>query len=140
MGRDHEDLVLVTGRLRSEVAFNCVVDWLSPTKVRRTRILGERGMLVADTLVADLWFYENGHVASEWFDTQSLRGVAEGDATRYALSRREPLLVELETFCDYVAGDDGAAVVGLQAGLETVAYAEAVLASAASGRTVEVGR
>ena len=28
--------------------------------------------------------------------------------TRYALARREPLLVELETFCDYVAGDDGA--------------------------------
>ena len=37
--------------------FNCVVDWLSPTKVRRTRVLGERGMLVADTLTADLTFY-----------------------------------------------------------------------------------
>jgi predicted dehydrogenase len=139
MGRDHEDLVLVTGCLRSEVSFNCVVDWLSPTKVRRTRILGERGMLVADTLTADLWFYENGHVASEWFETQSLKGVAEGDATRYALSRREPLLVELETFCDLVGGDDAAGVVDLQAGLETVAYAEAVLASAASGQTVVVG-
>lgn len=136
MDREHEDLVLVTGRLRSEVAFNCVVDWVSPTKVRRTRILGERGMLVADTLVADLWFYENGLVASEWPETQSLKGVSEGDATRYALSRREPLLVELETFCAYVRGDDDAGVVPLQAGLETVACAEAVLASAASGQTV----
>jgi predicted dehydrogenase len=139
MGRAHEDLVLVTGRLRSDVAFNCVVDWLSPAKVRRTRILGERGMLVADTLTADLWFYENGHVASEWSETQALKGVSEGDATRYALSRREPLLVELETFCDYVAGDDDALVVPLQAGLETVACAEAVLHSAASGQTVAVG-
>jgi predicted dehydrogenase len=138
MGRAHEDLVLVTGRLRSEVAFNCVVDWLSPTKVRRTRILGERGMLVADTLTADLWFYENGLVASEWGATQSLKGVAEGDATRYALARREPLLVELETFCDYVAGDDDAGVVSLQSGLETVICAEAVLASASSGQTVLV--
>ena len=60
MGRRHEDLVLATGRLGSGVSFNCVVDWLSPTKVRRTRILGERGMLVADTLTADLTFYENG--------------------------------------------------------------------------------
>jgi len=136
MDREHEDLVLVTGRLRSEVAFNCVVDWVSPAKVRRTRILGERGMLVADTLTADLWFYENGHVASEWPETQSLKGVSEGDATRYALARREPLLVELETFCAYVRGDDAAAVVPLQAGLETVACAEAVLASAASGQTV----
>ena len=62
-------------------------------------------MLVADTLTADLTFYENGDVASEWADTQSLRGVSEGDATRYALARREPLLVELEAFCDLLAGD-----------------------------------
>ena len=75
-------------------------------------------------------------VASEWPETQSLKGVSEGDATRYALARREPLLVELETFCAYVRGDDAAAVVPLQAGLETVACAEAVLASAASGQTV----
>ena len=58
--------MLVTGRLDERVSFNCVVDWLSPTKVRRTRVLGERGMLVADTLTADLTFYENGDVASEW--------------------------------------------------------------------------
>ena len=63
MGREHEDLVLVTGRLESGVSFNSVVDWVSPTKVRRTRILGERGMLVADTLTADLTFYANGAVA-----------------------------------------------------------------------------
>ena len=60
MGREHEDLVLATGRLENGVSFNCIVDWLSPTKVRRTRVLGERGMLVADTLTADLTFYANG--------------------------------------------------------------------------------
>jgi UDP-N-acetylglucosamine 3-dehydrogenase len=136
MGRQHEDLLLATGRLESGVSFNCVVDWLSPTKVRRTRILGERGMLVADTLTADLTFYENGHVASEWVATQSLRGVSEGDMTRYALSRREPLLVELETFCAHVTGETGADVVTLAEGLETVTLAEAVLASASTGETV----
>ena len=30
MGREHEDLVLVTGRLASDVPFNCIVDWLTP--------------------------------------------------------------------------------------------------------------
>lgn len=138
MGRDHEDMVLVTGRLASDVAFNCVVDWLSPTKVRRTRILGERGMLVADTLTADLTFFENGDTASQWAETQALRGVSEGDVTRYALSRREPLLVELETFCDLIAGDADAGVVTLAEGLETVACAEAVLDSAARGETVRL--
>jgi predicted dehydrogenase len=138
MGRAHEDLLLATGRLENAISFNCVVDWLSPTKVRQTRVLGERGMLVADTLTADLTFYENGDVASEWADTQSLRGVSEGNATRYALARREPLLVELEAFCDLLAGDADAPVVTLAEGLETVLVAEAALASARDGATVAV--
>ncbi|HWH96629.1 MAG TPA: Gfo/Idh/MocA family oxidoreductase [Baekduia sp.] len=137
MGREHEDLVLVTGRLGNGRAFNAVVDWLTPTKVRRTRVLGERGMLEADTLRADLTFYANAHVPTQgWPAMQAMRGVAEGDMTRYALERREPLAVELEEFCAFLAQRDGAEVVSLEEGLETVTVAEAVLASAASGDTV----
>lgn len=136
MGREHEDLVLVTGRLESSVSFNTVVDWLSPAKVRRTRVLGERGMLVADTLTADLTFYANGETSSEWTAAQALRGVSEGDSTRYALARREPLLVELESFLDLLAGARDARVVSLAEGLEAAVYADAVLDSAASGETV----
>jgi predicted dehydrogenase len=136
MDREHEDLVLVTGRLENARAFNSVVDWLSPTKVRRTRVLGERGMLVADTLRGDLTFYANAHVTTAgWPADQQARGVAEGDMTRYALERREPLVVELEAFCALVRGEDSQ-VVTLEEGLETVAVAEAVLSSAASGETV----
>jgi UDP-N-acetylglucosamine 3-dehydrogenase len=138
MGRDHEDLVLATGRLASDVPFHCSVDWLTPTKARRTRILGERGMLVADTLTGDLTLHENAAVAIEWDATQQLRGVSEGDAIRFALNRREPLLVEHEAFWAYVAGDDDALVVPLEAGLETVRTAEAVLASARNGETVRL--
>ena len=138
MGREHEDLVLATGRLASGVTFNCQVDWLTPTKTRRTRVLGERGMLVADTLTADLTLYENAEHPIEWAATQQLRGVSEGDAIRFALDRREPLLSEHEAFWRYAAGDDGAPIVPLDAGLETVVTAEAVLESARSGETVRL--
>lgn len=137
-GRPHEDLVLVTGRLASDVPFNSIVDWLTPTKTRRTRVLGDRGMLVAETVTADLTFYENGDVASSWTSAQALRGVSEGDATRYALARAEPLRTELEAFRDLVAGDDDAPVVTLAQGLAALRSAEAVLASAASGETVRL--
>jgi len=139
MGRPHEDLVVATGRLEAGLVFSCAVDWLTPTKRRQARMLGERGMLLADTLTADLTFYENGTVSSEWDRTQALRGVSEGNATRYALARREPLLAELEAFCDLLEGDRSAPVVSLAEGLETVLCAEAVLASAASGQAVRVG-
>jgi UDP-N-acetylglucosamine 3-dehydrogenase len=138
MGREHEDLVLATGRLASDVPFHCAVDWLTPTKTRRTRILGERGMLVADTLTGDLTLHKNADVQIEWAETQQLRGVSEGDAIRFALQRREPLVVEHETFRAYVAGDDGAPIVPLDAGLETVMTAEAVLDSARRGETVRL--
>ena len=136
-GREHEDLLLATGRLGSGLAFSITVDWLTPTKIRRMRILGDRGMLVADTLTSDLVFHENGRVTSEWDSTQALRGVAEGNSTRYALHRREPLLVELEAFCDLVLGEASAAV-SLEEGLQTVRCAEKVLESAAGSRTVRV--
>ena len=138
MGRSQEDIVFITGRLRGPIVFNCVVDWLTPTKIRQTRVLGETGMLVADTLTADLTFYENGTIISEWEGMRTLRGVSEGNSIRYALAQREPLLVELEQFCDFVAGVPDAEVVTLTEGLETVAYAEAVLRSAQTGSTVRV--
>jgi predicted dehydrogenase len=137
-GRQHEDLVLVTGRLATGIAFSITVDWLTPTKIRRMRILGDRGMLVADTLTSDLVFHENGSVTSEWDSSQALRGVAEGNSTRYALQRREPLLVELEAFCDFVLGDDASPAVTLEEGLRTVRCAEKVLESAAGSQTVRV--
>jgi predicted dehydrogenase len=137
-GRPHEDLVLVTGRLVSDVPFNTIVDWLTPTKVRRTRVLGARGMLVAETVTADLTFYENGQVTSTWERSLALRGVSEGDATRYALARAEPLRTELEAFRDLVAGDHDAPVVTLAEGLAAVRSAEAVLASAERGESVRL--
>ena len=140
MGRDHEDLVLVTGRLAGDAAVQLRRRLaLADQGAARPAILGERGMLVADTLTADLTLYENGNVTSEWSSAQALRGVSEGDATRFALSRREPLLAELEAFCALFAGDDDAPVVTLEEGLETVRCAEAVLESAAHGATVTRG-
>ena len=58
--------------------------------------------------------------------------------TRYALDRHEPLLVELETFCDFVRVTACFEVVTLDEGLETVRYAEAVLRSSAPGETIAV--
>jgi predicted dehydrogenase len=137
-GREHEDLVLVCGALESGASFAISVDWVSPTKVRRTRVLGERGMLEADTLTADLYFYENAEVGIVWSAAQQFRGVSEGNVTRYALVRREPLAVEHDAFLGLLAGRPGAEVVSLQEGVEIVAAAEAVLASSRSGATVTV--
>jgi UDP-N-acetylglucosamine 3-dehydrogenase len=136
MGREHEDLVLVTGRLASGVTFSCNVDWISPTKIRRTRVLGARGMFEADTLTADLTLFRNGERATApWLQQQ--RGVTEGDMTRFAIAKPEPLGVELQAVVAMVRGEDSR-IVTLEEGLETVRVAEAGLDSARSGETVRL--
>jgi predicted dehydrogenase len=134
-GREHEDMVLATGLLENGVIVSHVVNWLSPMKERLTIITGERGALVADTASADLTFYANGVIPTEWDSITTFRGVAEGDIIRYAHAKREPLRVEHEAFRDAVLGvrDD---VVSLTAGVHTLVVAEAAAESARTGQTI----
>jgi predicted dehydrogenase len=134
-GREHEDMVVVVGELDNGTVVNHLVNWLSPLKERSTVVTGVKGCFVADTLRADLTFYANGEVTSEWEAVRAFRGVSEGDMTRFALSRREPLLVEHERFRDAGAGT-GDDIVTLRQGLRTVEVSEAVIRSADEGVTV----
>jgi predicted dehydrogenase len=136
-GRDHEDLVSITGQLADGTVTNHLVNWLSPLKERVTVITGERGAFVADTLTADLTFYANGSVKVTRDDIAQFRGVSEGDMTRYAIAKPEPLRVEHENFRDAVLGKDSD-IVTLQQGMITVVVAEAVIESAVTGRTVHL--
>ncbi|HEU5331201.1 MAG TPA: Gfo/Idh/MocA family oxidoreductase [Actinocrinis sp.] len=138
-GRPHEDLVTVLGELDSGVIATHLVNWLSPLKERVSIVTGERGCFVADTLTADLTFFANGSTRTEWDAVSVFRGVSEGDMTRYAIPKREPLAVEHETFRDAVEGKADAAIVTLRQGLRAVMVAEAVLESARTGATVPAG-
>jgi UDP-N-acetylglucosamine 3-dehydrogenase len=136
-GREHEDLVTVVGTLADGTIASHTVNWLSPFKERRTIITGERGAFVADTLTADLTFYANGSVQSDWSDIALFRGVSEGDVIRFAIEKPEPLRTEHEKFRDAVLGKP-ADIVTMRQGLATVQVAEAILKSARTGQTVEL--
>ncbi|UFU02244.1 Gfo/Idh/MocA family oxidoreductase [Ruania suaedae] len=134
-GREHEDLVAVTGMLSGGLVTNHLVNWLSPMKERVTVVTGEKGAFVADTLLADLTFHANGLIQTRWDDVAQFRGVSEGDMVRYAIDKPEPLRTEHEAFRDAVLGKP-ADIVTMAQGLNTVAVAEAVLESARTGTTV----
>lgn len=130
-GRPHEDLVAATGKLANGTVTNHLVNWLSPMKERVTVVTGEKGAYVADTLSADLTFYANGVVDTEWDSVANFRGVSEGDVTRFAIAKREPLRVEHERFRDAVLGKD-TEIVTLEEGQHTLTTAEQLLTSAAA--------
>ncbi|GAB7192288.1 Gfo/Idh/MocA family oxidoreductase [Kineococcus sp. NUM-3379] len=145
-GRPHEDLAVVVGSLADGTITNHVVNWLSPVKERVTVVTGEAGAFVADTLTADLTLYANGSVPVSWEALAGFRGVSEGDVTRFAFPKPEPLRTELEGFRDAVLAATGAAgaveapacLVTMAEGLRVVEVADAVLRSAAGGRTVDL--
>jgi predicted dehydrogenase len=136
-GREHEDLVSVTGKLLDATVTSHLVNWLSPFKERVTVITGERGAFIADTLTADLTFHANGQVSTQWDAIADFRGVSEGDVVRYAINKPEPLRTEHEAFRDAVLGKP-ADIVTMRQGMVTVVVAEAVLASASSGESVPI--
>ncbi len=136
-GRPHEDMVAAVGQLEDGSMVNHLVNWLSPLKERSTVVTGDRGCFVADTLTADLTFYANGAIDTEWEALRSFRGVSQGDMVRYAIPKREPLLVEHERFGDAVEGKESD-IVTLRQGLRTVEVSEAVLESARTGATVTI--
>lgn len=137
-GRDREDLVAAVGRLEDGTVVNHLVNWLSPLKERVTVVSGERGTFVADTLTADLTFYANGAAPVDWDTLASFRGVVAGDMTRYAIAKREPLLLELLAFVEAVRGGADR-TVGIRDAAQVVAVAEGMLSSAASSETERPG-
>jgi UDP-N-acetylglucosamine 3-dehydrogenase len=127
-GRPHEDMVVAVGTLSGGTITSHVVNWLTPFKERITIISGEKGVLVADTLNADLTHFQNGTVQNTWDQAAVFRGVSEGDMTRFALARKEPLLAEHEAFRDSVLAGEPRGIVTLAEGTRVVEIAEQMVA------------
>lgn len=102
----HEDQVCATLRFSGGETGLLETNWLTPTKVRELTVTGEAGTFVVDYLSQELSFYEHPTSSTDWSVLANMRGAGEGDMTRYALQRREPILVEWEAF---LAALDGTA-------------------------------
>jgi UDP-N-acetylglucosamine 3-dehydrogenase len=127
-GREHEDLISVSGILEDSIVVSHLVNWLSPLKERKIIITGEKGTFVADTLRADLTFYENGKIEISQSELAHFRGVTQGDVHILAFEKPEPLIVEHQNFRDAVLGKPSN-IVSLEEGTTTVKIADAIIES-----------
>jgi UDP-N-acetylglucosamine 3-dehydrogenase len=95
---DAEDLIAATMRLDNDTTGLLEVNWLTPAKVRELTVTGEGGTYVLNYLSQELYFYSHPTEPTSWDTLANMRGAGEGDMIRYALARREPLLVQWEAF------------------------------------------
>jgi predicted dehydrogenase len=126
----HEDMAVGLLRFNDGMIGVIIENWLSPTKIRDAIINGERGMMLADFIAQDLYFYENNYTPSSWVSLQTFRGMAEGNMIRYHLDRNEPLRLELEAFARSVSTGEPFMVSG-EDGLHTMQLVEKLTESAA---------
>jgi UDP-N-acetylglucosamine 3-dehydrogenase len=140
---EHEDLLVGLLRLKNGAVGQLTINWLTPTKIRKLVVSGERGMFEMNYLTQDLIFFENAlaPTQTEWATMHVLRGVSEGSMTRHIVNKREPLRIELEAFvaacqdpskrCGIVSGEDG---------IEALRLAKAFVHAGSSGETMNFAR
>jgi predicted dehydrogenase len=133
--RTHEDLLAATLRFDSGVIGLLEVNWLTPTKVRRLSVTGERGMLVVDYLNQHLTLYENAHESASWPTLDIFDGVTEGDVVRFAINRVEPLQAQFDEFLNLVHGRPSSSVTP-EDGVRALRLALAVVESGLRGETL----
>jgi len=135
---EHEDLIFGLLQFSSGMIGALEINWLTPTKVRETLVLGERGMFRVDDLTQDLYFFANADINGElWSALGTIKGVSEGEMIRYPLRRYEPLRAELEAFVEAILEDKPVPVSGKD-GLEALRLAQALIQSGQSKQVVKV--
>jgi predicted dehydrogenase len=135
-----EDVVFGHLGFAGGLAAHVHVSWLDPRKERRLTVVGSRRMATFDDMEAErtLTVYDKG------FDPDA---AAEGDYVARsgeqrspAISRREPLRIELEHFLECLRGEAAPRTGGLE-GLRVVRVLEALQESLdAGGETVSLAR
>ena len=128
LGQDHEDMLLSIGTLDNGSLVSHLVNWVSPNKERVTSVLGENGMLVADTLSVDLYFYQKGSDPSNWDGLSVFKGLSEGASQKFQLNKIEPLLNEHASFQRLmVSPSETTSLASLADGLKVLAVADDLL-------------
>jgi predicted dehydrogenase len=135
---EHEDLFNGMLMFDNGVIGILNINWLTPTKRRLLTVTGERGMYVADYITQDLVFTANPDAPETWVNRgagASVTSVSEGEMTRRAVRREEPLVVELREFARAVR-DGGPSPVDPHDAMVALLLSRKMVESALSGDVI----
>jgi predicted dehydrogenase len=134
-GREFEDAVHISAKLNTGIIVNHEINWISPLKERKTIVTGTQGSMVIDTLTSDLTIYEQPDTTLENNFLAQLKGTSHGSVYSPSFVKREALVIEHETFRDFLLGKSND-VVSPESGLKTLYTAEAILESLKTSKAV----
>lgn len=131
----HEDLMIGTIRFENNILGIINANWLTPKKVRRIKVTGEKGMFVADYLTQELYFYEKEFAAKYADYNRNFIMGKEGKKIKIEVVKSEPLKNELVAFIDCIKNNKEPHVTG-EDGMEALYIAQRFLESAKKKATI----
>jgi len=127
---EHEDLLSAILRTNNNTICNIDINWLTPRKIRKIQVIGEKGMFVADYLKRSLYFYENDYINTKDYSSDAkVFGINEGKMIKYNTKDQDLLTQELTHFIDCIQNNKEPLVTA-QDGLKALELAYEILESA----------
>jgi len=133
----NEDLLIGTIRFENNILGVISANWLTPKKVRKIRVTGEKGMFVANYLTQELYFYEKEFAAKEVDYNKSLIMGKEGKKIKIAIENSEPLKNELQAFIECIQHNKEPPVTGKD-GLGALVIAQKFLESSKKNEVIDL--
>ncbi len=135
-----EDIIFALLRFKSEVLGILDVNWVTPTQVREISVTGEKGMFSVNYHSQEICFFENQATPNfeqmaNW-DTEREFCVVAGNMTRFQITKREPLRLELEAFTTAVLSEDKVAPCTGHDGYHALKLALEIVTSGHASRIV----
>lgn len=128
-----EDLMVGVLRFEDTTLGLLEINWLTPTKIRKLYVTGERGMFRVNYLSQELCYFKNAETKDgDWSALDILQGVSQGPMVRFSIQKKEPLRAELDAFIARTQGREARIVDGHQAAA-TLALAKELAESAWNG-------
>ena len=105
-----ENSIFVTAELANSVIVNNIANWISPIKKREIVIYGEKGVLQANLITADVTLYKNPEFSVNWKELSYYKGNAVGEIINLSFAKDEPLYLQHAEFIKKILGNDSKSV------------------------------
>lgn len=133
----HKDSLLAVLRYNKGTLGVLNINYVSPKKIRKISIFGEKGMFEVDYLTQEISFYKNSYYNETSDFAEKFLGISEGDCIKINIAREEPLLAEIRSFVDCVINNKESPITG-EEGLNALKKANLIMLSAKEGKVLNL--
>ncbi|MBU0762607.1 MAG: Gfo/Idh/MocA family oxidoreductase [Candidatus Altiarchaeota archaeon] len=134
---EKEDMLSGILKFKDGVTGVLDINWVTPDKTRELKVIGEKGMFRVEYINQQLTFCKNKKTWKNYSYQEILKGSVKGEAKMIRIEKKEPLMIEVESFIDSVKNCSKPPVT-TEDGVNALKVALAIKSSARERRVVNL--